>query len=94
MKYQLEDYQICGRSIPIFYDNAASICLTNNPIQHSRTKDIEIKHHFIMDYIQKGILTLKFYDTDHQWADVFTKPLSEDRFNFILKNLSMKLCPE
>ena len=94
MKSQLEDFQIFESNIPILCDNTSAICLSKNPILHSRAKHIEIKHHFIRDYIQKGILNLKFIDTDHQWADIFTKPLSEDRFNFILKHLSMKVCPE
>ena len=49
---------------------------------------METKYHFIKDYVQKGILNIKFVDTDHQWTDIFTKPLTEDRFNFIKKNLN------
>ena len=60
-----------------------------NPILHSRAKHIEIKHHFIRDYIQKGVFDIQYVDTDHQWADIFTKPLSEDRFTLIRKHLSM-----
>ena len=51
MKHQLEDYQINANSIPIYFDNIASICLSKNPILHSRAKYIEIKHHFIRDYV-------------------------------------------
>lgn len=58
MKYQLEDYQICGNCIPHFCDNTVTICLTKNPIQHSRTKHIEIRHHFIRDYIQRGVIDI------------------------------------
>ena len=76
MKHQLEDYQINANSIPIYYDNTAVICLSNNPILHSRAKHIEIEHHFIRDYVQKGILDIQFIDTEHQWADIFTKPLT------------------
>ena len=94
MKYQLEDYQIKESKIPIYCDNTSAICLTKNPILHSRAKHIEIKHHFIRDYVQKGILEIKFIDTDHQWADIFTKPLAEDRFNFIRKNLNFHLIKE
>ena len=93
MKSQLEDINIFESNIHILCDNTSAICLSRNPIFHSRAKHIEIKHNFIRDYIQKGILSLKFIDTDHQWVDVFTKPLSKDRFNFILKHLSMKLFP-
>jgi len=42
--------------------------LSKNPILHSRAKHIEIKHHFIRDYVQKGVLDIQFIDTDHQWA--------------------------
>ncbi|KAI5395308.1 hypothetical protein KIW84_061776 [Lathyrus oleraceus] len=94
MKNQLEDLQIFESNIRIFCDNTTAICLSKNPILHSRAKHIEIKHHFIRDYVQKGIVTLKFIDTDHQWADIFTKPLAEDRFSFILKNLNIQNCPE
>jgi len=107
MKHQLEDYQINANSIPIFCDNTAAICLSNNSILHSRAKHIEIKHHFIRDYVQKGILDIQFIDTKHKWVDIFTKPLTVERFDFIKKNLNMhfvsnliclllnkKFCPE
>jgi len=60
-----------------------------NPILHSRAKHIKIKHHFIRDYVQKRILDIQFIDTEHQWADIFTKPLTVERFDFIKKNLNM-----
>jgi len=66
MKHQLEDYQINTNSIPVFCDNTAAIYLSKNPILHSRVKHIEIKHHFIRDYVQKGILDIQFIDTQHQ----------------------------
>lgn len=65
MKSQLEDYQIYESNIPIFYDNTSAICLSKHPILHSKSKHIEIKHHFIRDFIQKGVLSLNFVDTDH-----------------------------
>jgi hypothetical protein len=84
MKHQLEDYQIIANSIPIYCDNTIAICLSKNLILHSRAKHIEIKHHFIRDYVQKGILDIQFIDTD-----IFTKPLTVERFDFIKKNLNM-----
>jgi len=89
MKHRLEDYQINANSNPIFCDNTAVICLSMNPILHSRAKHVEIKHHFIRDYVQKGILDIQFTDIKHQWADIFTKPLSVEIFDFIKKNLNM-----
>jgi hypothetical protein len=65
------------------------IYLSKNPIFHSRVKHIDIKHHFIRDYVQKGVLDIQFIDTKHQWADIFTKPLTEEGFDFIKKNLNM-----
>jgi hypothetical protein len=88
MKHQLEDYQINANSIPIYCNNTSDICLSKNPIPHSRAKHIEIKHHIIRDYVQKEILDIQFIDTGHQWADIFTKPLTEERFDFIKKNLN------
>jgi len=89
MKHQLEDYQINANSILIYCHNTVVICLSKNPILHSRAKHIEIKHHLIRDYVQKGILDIQFIDIEHQWADIFTKPLTMERFSFIEKNLNM-----
>jgi len=89
MKHQLEDYQINANNIPIYCDNTTGICLSKNTILYSRAKHIDIKHHFIRDYVQKGILDIQFIDTKHQWVDIFTKPLTVERFDFIKKNLNI-----
>jgi hypothetical protein len=94
MKHQLEDYQIRISNIPLLCDNTAAICLSKNPILHSRAKHIEIKHHFIRDYVQKGVIDIQFIDTEHQWADIFTKPLAIERFDCIKKDLNMVLVSE
>lgn len=94
MKYQLKYYQICGNNIPIFCDNTATICLTKNHIQHSRTKHIKTKHHFIRDYIQKSVIDIHFINTDHQWDDIIAKSLTIERFYFIKKNLNMHFLKE
>jgi len=75
MKHQLEDYQICETNISIYCDNISVIYLSKNPIMSSRVKHIEMKHHFIWDYVHKGVLDIQFIDIDHQLADIFTKPL-------------------
>ena len=72
-----------------FCDNTSAINLSKNPIQHSRSKHIEIKHHFIRDHVQKKNIALSFVDTENQLADIFTKPLVEDRFNFLKEKLSI-----
>ena len=60
-----------------------------NPVQHSRTKHIEVRHLFIRDHVEKGHVILEFVSTNDQLANIFTKPLSEDQFNFIRPKLGM-----
>ena len=83
IKQQMEDFNLHYDHIPIRCDNTSAINLTKNPIQHSRTKHIEIRHHFIRDHVQKGDIVLDFISTDKQLADIFTKPLIEEQFCFI-----------
>ena len=52
--------------------------LTKNPIQHSRTKHIDIRHHFIRDLVNNHDVILEFINTKHQLADIFIKPLNEE----------------
>jgi len=87
IKNQMEDYSLRYTNVPIMCDNTSAINLSKNPIQHSRSKHIEIKHHFIRDHVQKKDIVLSFVDTENQLADIFTKPLVEDRFNFIKEKL-------
>ncbi|KAF7151181.1 hypothetical protein RHSIM_Rhsim02G0176400 [Rhododendron simsii] len=89
MKQQLEDFGLFFDHIPIKCDNTSAINLSKNPIQHSRTKHIDIRHHFIRDHVQRGDVVIDFVRTDNQLADIFTKPLSEDRFCSIRRELGM-----
>ncbi|KAK2986388.1 hypothetical protein RJ640_026652 [Escallonia rubra] len=89
MKQTLLDFGLKYDHIPILCDNTSAIDLTKNPIQHSRTKHIEIKHHFIRDHVQKGDIVLDFVDTNHQLADIFTKPLDSKRFSALRRELGM-----
>jgi len=90
VRNQLEDFSIRYENIPIFCVNTSAINLSKNPIQHSRSKHIEIKHHFIRDHVNKKEIELIFVDTENQLADIFTKPLVEDRFNFIKNYILLK----
>jgi len=82
MKYQVEDYGIRLQNIPIKCDNTSAIALTKVHVFHARTKHIEVKHHFIRDHVQKGDISLEFIDTNHQIADIFTKPLDKEKFEY------------
>jgi len=89
VKYQLEDYSSFENKILVYCDNTSAINLSKNLIQHSKSKHIEIRYYFLCDYVQKGGFDIKFVDTNHQWVDIFTKPLSEERFICIREHLNM-----
>jgi len=89
MKQQLEDYNIFLNHIALKCDNTSAINLTKNPIMHSRTKHIEIRHNFLRDHIHKGNCEIEYVDTKHQLADIFTKPLAKDRFYELRRDLGI-----
>ena len=67
----------------------SAINLSKNIVQHSRTNHIEIRHHFLRDYVQKGDCVLKFVDTKNQIANIFTKPLPKETFFAIRRELGL-----
>jgi len=83
------DYGVKLEKVPLYCDNTSAINLTKNPIQHSKTKHIEIRHHFIRDHIQKGDIEIIFVKTENQLANLFTKPLARDRFNKLRTELGI-----
>ena len=83
------DFGIKINHIPIKCDNTSAISIAKNPVQHSRTKHIDVRHHFIRDHVEKGDVSISFISTELQLADIFTKPLPGDRFNFIRLELGM-----
>ncbi|GJR78462.1 hypothetical protein Tco_0149247 [Tanacetum coccineum] len=90
MRSQLTDYGFAFNKIPLYCDNRSSIALCCNNVQHSRSKHIDIRHHFIRDQVEKGMVELYFVTTDYQLADIFTNALSRERFEFLLPRLGMK----
>ncbi|GKD23365.1 hypothetical protein Tco_1225068 [Tanacetum coccineum] len=67
-----------------------AIALCCNNVQHSQSKHIDIRHHFIQEQVEKGVVELYFVTTDYQLADIFTKALPRERFEFLLPRLGMK----
>ncbi|GJR43271.1 retrovirus-related pol polyprotein from transposon TNT 1-94 [Tanacetum coccineum] len=90
MRSQLSDYGFAYNRIPLYCDNKSAIALCCNNVQHSRSKHIDIRHHFIREQVEKGVVELYFVRTEYQLADIFTKALPRERFEFILPRLGMK----
>ena len=80
MTQTLKDYGMNVGHVPLLCDNESAIKIAHNPVQHSRTKHIDVRHHFIRDHVAKGDIDLKHVRTDKQVADIFTKPLDEKTF--------------
>nr|GEX11645.1 hypothetical protein [Tanacetum cinerariifolium] len=66
-----------------------AIAISCNPVQYSRTKHIDVRYHFIKEHVEKGMIELYFVKTDYQLADIFTKALPVDRFNYLVRRLGM-----
>nr|GEX21828.1 hypothetical protein [Tanacetum cinerariifolium] len=90
MRTQLTDYGFHFNKIPIYCDSKSAIAISCNPVQHSRTKHIAVRYHFIKEHVEKGTIELYFVKTDYQLADIFTKALPVDRFNYLVRRLSMR----
>ncbi|GJU35963.1 hypothetical protein Tco_1184317 [Tanacetum coccineum] len=89
MKQALVDYGIRLDDIPIMCDNKGAIDLSKNPVQHSRTKHIEIRHHFLRDNVQKGNISIEKVSSEDNIADILTKPLKREPFNYLRLGLGM-----
>nr|GEU52312.1 hypothetical protein [Tanacetum cinerariifolium] len=84
---ELMDYGFHFNKITIYYDSKSAIAISCNPVQHSRTKHIAVRYHFIKEHVEKGTIELYFVKTDYQLADLFTKALPTYRFNYLVCRL-------
>ncbi|KAD6795802.1 hypothetical protein E3N88_06698 [Mikania micrantha] len=74
----------------ILCDNKSAINLSKNPIMHSRSKHIELKHHFIRDLVKQEAIQLEFCGTNEQLADMLTKAISKEKFVFFRQQVGMQ----
>ncbi|GJW57101.1 hypothetical protein Tco_0103832 [Tanacetum coccineum] len=84
MRTQLLDYGFRYNKIPMYCDSKSVIVISCNPVQHSRTKHINIRYHFIMEHVEKGTIKICFVGTEYQLADLFTKALPKERFEYLV----------
>ncbi|GJR76842.1 copia protein [Tanacetum coccineum] len=89
MKQALVDYDIILYNIPVLCDNKGAINLSKNPVLHSRTKHIEIRHHFLHDNVQKGNISIEKVSSKEKIADILTKPLKREPFNLLRLGLGL-----
>ena len=87
MKKVLTDYEISQDTMIVYCDNSSAIDISKNPVQHSKTKHIEIRYYFIRDLIERKIVCLEYIPTESQNADILSngrfikkKMLSNGRF--------------
>ncbi|KAK2382486.1 putative mitochondrial protein [Trifolium repens] len=91
MKQMLSEYNVEQDVLTLYCDNMSAINISKNPIQHSRTKHIDIRHHFIRDLVEDKVVTLEHVATDNQLADIFTKALDASKFETLRGKLDICL---
>jgi hypothetical protein len=89
MRQTLRDFGCVQSKIPLLCDNEGAIKLADNPVNHSRTKHIDIRHHFLRDHQSKGDITVQHMRTEFQLADNFSKPLDESRYCALRHDLNI-----
>jgi hypothetical protein len=73
----------------IYCDNQSCIKMSENPVDHDRSKHIDTRYHYIRDMVQKGAVQLQYLSTDEQIADILTKPLTQVKFEYFRAKLGV-----
>ncbi|CAM8993750.1 unnamed protein product [Rhodiola kirilowii] len=89
MKQMLSEYGVEQKEMTFYCDNMSAISISKNPVQHSKTKHIDIRHHFIRELVEQKVVILKHVTTDKQLADIFTKPLDAAQFETLRSSLGL-----
>ena len=93
MKKLLGDYGLSQETMVVYCDNSSAIDISENPVQHSKTKHIEIRYHFIRDLVERMVVTLEYIPAECQNADIFTKPLDRSEFESLCQVIGVITCP-
>nr|GEX07303.1 copia protein [Tanacetum cinerariifolium] len=86
------DYGLGFNKILMYCDNKSVIALCCNNVQHSRSKHIDIRYHFIKEQVENEVIELYFVNIVYQLADLFTKALGRERIEFLINKLGMRSC--
>jgi hypothetical protein len=89
MRQTLKDYGYKLSKVPLIVYNESAIRMADNPVEHSRTKHIDIRYHFLRDHQQKGDIKFDYVSTHNQLADIFTKPLDKKTFSKLRNELNI-----
>ncbi|GJR74006.1 retrovirus-related pol polyprotein from transposon TNT 1-94 [Tanacetum coccineum] len=87
IRTQLLDYGYKYNRTPMYCDSKSSIAISCNPVQHSKTKHIDIRYHFIKEHVEKGTVEIYFVGTEYQLADLFTKALPKESFEYLVHRI-------
>ncbi|GJS22758.1 hypothetical protein Tco_0451390 [Tanacetum coccineum] len=90
MRSQLTNYGLGFSKIQMYCDNKSAIALCCNNVQHSRSRHIDIRFHFIKEQVENGVVELYFVNTEYQLVDIFTKALCRERIEFLINKLGMR----
>lgn len=85
----LLEYGITQGVMTLYCGNMGAIDISKNPVQHSRTKHIDIRHHCIRELIKDKIITLEHIHSNLQLAEIFTKPLYAITFEYLRMGLGV-----
>ena len=85
----LTEYNVKQDVMTLYRDNLSTINISKNPIQHNRTKHIDIRHHFIRDIVKDKTVTLEHVTTKRQLEDIFTKALDANQFEVLRGKLGI-----
>ena len=69
--------------------NTSAIHISKNHVLHSKTKNIPIKYHFLREKVVNKVVSLEYVALDEQIADIFTKPLPGEKFEYIKEKMGI-----
>ena len=93
MKKLLGDYGLSQETMVVYCDNTSTIDIPKKLVQHSKTKHIDIRYHFIRDLVKIKVVAFEYILTKRQNAYIFTKPLDRSKFEYLCQVNGVITCP-